>query len=179
MQRVEIFLDSSNFYNGMRKQFGEGRVNFEKLVRYVLSGRQLTKLKVYVGTISEWNDRRGYDAQQRFFRMLTHLPFRTDLYDRPLHYSRDGNRLVSREKGIDTRIVQDLIMGALEDKYDTAVLLSGDQDFRDVVRLLHGAFPVDVETYYPESRSHLYKSCRDCFSKAEIINKQMYDLIKL
>ena len=179
MQRVEIFLDSSNFYNGMRKQFGEGRVNFDALVRYILSGRQLTKLRVYVGTIDEIQNRSGYFGQQGFLRKLKFLPFETELYDRPLHYSWNGNRFVPREKGIDTRIVQDLIMGAVEKKYDAAVLLSGDQDFRDVVRLLHGAFPVDVETYYPESRSHLYKSCRDCFSKAEIINKQMYDLIKL
>ncbi len=32
---------------------------------------------------------------------------------------------------------------------------------------------------YPASRSHFYGSCSDCFSKAEVINRRLYDSIKL
>lgn len=79
---------------------------------------------------------------------------------------------------MDARIVQDLIMGAVDRAYDVAVLLSGDQDFCEVVKLLHARFPVEIETYYPMSRRHLYEASRSCFTYAEVINKKFYNSIR-
>ena len=55
----------------------------------------------------------------------------------------------TEEKGVDTRIVTDLISMAWDGVYDVAVLVSSDRDFIPVVRFLetravkvvHGAFP--------------------------------------
>ena len=55
----------------------------------------------------------------------------------------------TEEKGVDTRIVTDMIKLAWADNYDVAVLLSSDRDFVPVVEFLstrgvktiHGAFP--------------------------------------
>lgn len=49
--RVEIFLDHSNFYNGLRQQFGDGRVDFVKLVSRVVGQRSLTHFNIYTGTV--------------------------------------------------------------------------------------------------------------------------------
>ena len=54
-----------------------------------------------------------------------------------------------KEKGVDTRIATDMIKFAWEDAYDTALLVSADQDFVPVVdfldakgkKVLHGRFP--------------------------------------
>ena len=69
-------------------------------------------------------------------------------------------------------------MGAIDRAYDVAVLLSGDQDFCEVIKLLHARFPVEIETYYPMSRRHLYEASRSCFTYAEVINKKFYNSIR-
>jgi uncharacterized LabA/DUF88 family protein len=55
----------------------------------------------------------------------------------------------TEEKGVDTRIVTDMISLAWEQSYDVAVLVSADRDFVPVaeylqtkgVKVIHGAFP--------------------------------------
>ena len=94
-----------------------------------------------------------------------------------MQYSRFWPKVPPKEKAIDAKIVQDLIIGAVDDDYDVAVLFSGDQDFLEVVRLLHRRFPVSLETYYPASRRHLYEATKRCFSKAEVIGKNFHTAI--
>jgi uncharacterized LabA/DUF88 family protein len=55
----------------------------------------------------------------------------------------------TEEKGVDTRIVTDMISLAWADAYDVAVLVSSDRDFVPVadflqtrgIKVIHGAFP--------------------------------------
>ena len=55
----------------------------------------------------------------------------------------------TEEKGVDTRIVTDMMSLAWADNYDVAVLVSADRDFVPVaeflqtrgIKVLHGAFP--------------------------------------
>lgn len=70
----------------------------------------------------------------------------------------------TEEKGVDTRIVADMIRLAWADAYDVAVLVSSDRDFVPVaeflqtrgIKVVHGAFP-------PQG-SHLSQKCWASFS---------------
>lgn len=177
--RVEIFLDHSNFYNGLRQQFGDGRADLVALANRIVGQRTLVRLNLYTGTIDAGRQSAAAAGQRRFFNALEHLPIPIQLFTRPLKYYRDWPKVPPQEKGVDARIVQDLIIGAVDETYDVAVLLSGDQDFIDVVQLLHTRFPVSLETYYPVSRRHLSESCRSCFSVADVIKKDFYDAIRV
>lgn len=61
----------------------------------------------------------------------------------------NGDMRGTEEKGVDTRIVADMISLAWADAYDVAVLVSSDRDFVPVaeflqtkgIRVIHGAFP--------------------------------------
>lgn len=176
--RVEIFLDQSNFYNGLLKQFGDGHFRLDKLVHRILDGRQLAKLNIYTGMIDAGREPQKACAQQSFFRAISHLPFTTQLFSEPLRYYPNWPSVPPKEKGVDARIVQDLIIGAVDKTYDVAVLLSGDTDFCEVCRLLHSRFLVRLETYYPSSRRHLFQSSYPYFTHAEVINKKFYESIQ-
>jgi len=172
--RVEVFLDHSNFYNGLRQQFGDGRIDFVKLVNRIIGPRSLVRFNLYTGTVDSGREPEKALAQQRFFQAIQRLPFPVAHFTRPLKYYASWPKVPPQEKGVDARIVQDLIMEAVDHAYDVAVLLSGDQDFCEVVKLLHTRFPVELETYYPVSRRHLYETSRSYFTRAEVITKKFY-----
>ena len=176
--RVEIFLDGSNFYNGLRLQFGDGRYNVEKLVARILAGRPLTTLNFYTATIDPGRDQKGAASQQRFLTMLRALSFPVRICTSPLRYLPGWPSVPPQEKGIDALMVQDLILGAVDRRFDVAVILTGDRDFMHVVQLLHGRFKIPLETYFPASRSHLFDHNRSCFARAEVITKTFYDAIR-
>lgn len=176
--RVEIFLDGSKFYNGLRKQFGDGRYSVEKLVTRILSKRTLVRLNFYVGTIDAGRDAKGATGQQRFLTAIGRLPFPVRMFTFPLRYFSGWPNVPPIEKGVDAKIVQDLIVGAVNQTYDVAVILSGDQDFIEVIRLLHSRFSIRLETYYPMARRHLHSKTTECFSHAEVITKEFYNAIR-
>lgn len=80
--RVEIFLDHSNFYNGLRQQFGDGRVDLVALANRVVGQRTLVRLNVYTGTIDAGRQSTAAAGQRRFFKALKHVP-------PPFNFSRD------------------------------------------------------------------------------------------
>jgi hypothetical protein len=147
-------------------------------VSRVVGQRSLARFNVYTGTVDPGREPKKASAQQRFFKAIQHLPFPTRHFTHPLKYHASWPQVPPQEKGVDARIVQDLIMGAVDHTYDVAVLLSGDQDFCEVVELLSTRFPVQVETYYPMSRRHLYEASRSHFAHAEIITKKFYGSIR-
>lgn len=176
--RVEIFLDGSNFYNGLRSQFGHGQYSVEKLVNRIVAGRTLVRLNFYVGTIDPGRDPKGAAAQQRFLHSLSRLPFPKQICAFPMRYYAGWPQVPPLEKGIDAKIVQDLIIGAVDKTYDAAVVLTGDQDFIEVVRLLHSRFAVRLETYFPMARRHLHSKTQECFAIGQVITKDFYDSIR-
>ena len=82
-----------------------------------------------------------------------------------------SSMLGTEEKGVDTRIVTDMIRLAWVDNYDAGVLISSDRDFVPVVnfletrgiKIIHGAFP-------PQA-SELTKKCWGSISIPSIIEK--------
>lgn len=77
----------------------------------------------------------------------------------------------TEEKGVDTRIVADMISLAWANAYDVAVLVSSDRDFVPVadflqtkgIKVVHGAFP-------PKG-SHLSQKCWANFNIIDLMPK--------
>lgn len=51
----------------------------------------------------------------------------------------------SREKGIDVKLAADLIIGAMDDKYDSAILVSSDTDLVPAIDIVRHRFKKKVE----------------------------------
>ena len=75
------------------------------------------------------------------------------------------------EKGIDTGLVTDLIMGAWEDAYDTAVLVSSDADFIPAVRFIQTKGKRVIHACFPPSGAELQRECWSSVNLAELVDQ--------
>ncbi len=153
--RVQIYLDGGNFYHLVLKKMGVKDLDFDYEAFSVLlgQGRQIVPQgkRFYQGSVREkFGDAssvRAMSKQTALFMGLqsTHWEIKTSkLRTRReriiIDNSVEGHRSILkkgvkeiiiarvREKGIDVKLATDLIVGAVDDKYDTAIVVSSDAD---------------------------------------------------
>jgi len=122
LERVVIFIDNSNIFQGFRK-YGI-KADYEKLKNVITNNRKLHGIFLYEGVVypmspekkkwyGELNKRSGYVIKASFDKIVSSGAI---------------------EKKVDIKIAIDIISLAYENSYDTAVLVSGDGDFIPVVK---------------------------------------------
>jgi uncharacterized LabA/DUF88 family protein len=130
--RVALFIDGSNLYNGMRENLSNTRVNLSEFIRQLLGGRKLYRAYYYNAPLTDDYEEELRDGQQRFFESLRRIPYVTVRLGR-LHRRHDGSLV---EKGIDVAIAVESLELAFENAYDTAILVSGDSDYVALVEAI-------------------------------------------
>lgn len=148
MTRVAIFVDYQNAYMRARQSFGDpevdpftvGQVHPRQLGllltakgRTVDQARRLEEVRVYRG---QPDARHNSTAEAACVRQVERWRSedRVSAITRPLQYrtiKRRSGRPVAweaHEKGIDVRIALDMLMGAVKDAFDVAILVSADSD---------------------------------------------------
>lgn len=131
-ERVAIFIDGSNLYNGMRENLQSTRVNLSEFIKQMQKDRRLVRTYYYNAPLTEDYDEELREGQGRFFESLRRIPYVTVRLGR-LHRRNDGSLV---EKGIDVSIAVESLALAYEDAYDTAVLVSGDGDYVELVEAI-------------------------------------------
>ncbi len=151
--RVAVFIDYQNTYMGVRAAMGwrhhhyvVGQVYPRRLGillcdkgRQIDPDRRLEYVRVYRGEPSPDHSPKGQSACQRQVRFWDAQNAVTAI-TRPLKYYPEesdsaGNvtKWEPREKGIDVLIAIEMVMGAMNDKFDVAVLMSADSDLGPAV----------------------------------------------
>lgn len=155
MERIHIFIDGGNFYHLVLKKLviTELDFDFEKFSNFVANGRKITEMgkRFYIGTVSEkQGDAKSKKAMSKQTSLFTELKnngweIKTSRLRKRIEEIIIDNRVVDhekilkagiqkiqyeklREKGIDVKLATDLIVGAVDDKYDIAVIVSSDSD---------------------------------------------------
>ena len=124
MERIAIFMDNSNIFQGFRKY--NVKVDYEKLKNLIIKDRKLHNIFLYEGVLypissekKKWykdlKNKSGYVIKASFDKIT---------YNNTI------------EKKIDIQIAIDVISLAYENAYDTAALVSGDGDFIPVIEKL-------------------------------------------
>lgn len=131
-ERVAIFIDGSNLYNGMKENLRSTRVNFAELIQQLLRDRPVFRTYYYNSMLTEDYDEELRDGQARFFESLRRIPYVTVRLG-TLHRRNDGTLV---EKGIDVAIAVEALSLAYQDAYDTALLVSGDGDYAELVEAI-------------------------------------------
>lgn len=139
-ERVVVFLDYQNVYRRAREAFGlEAHPHWEGQVHPFAVGhelaqrtevgreRELTEVRCYRGLPNARRDPQGNSACNRQLEFWDSLP-KVKGVKRPLQYPPSGSTRPPREKGIDVLLAVDLVMGAVNDVYDCAVVFSADTD---------------------------------------------------
>lgn len=162
--RIRVFIDGSNFWNLVLKklQVKEKDFDFEGFANYLACGRTYVERgkRYYVGTLrakpgdivsQRMNDqiellstldRLGWELGTRKLVERTEelvIDWRVDGYralqaagiPTPIRYRKQ------REKGIDIMIAIDLVRGAMDDEYDTAIIVSSDSDLFPAIEMVN------------------------------------------
>lgn len=158
--RIQIFIDGGNFYHLALKPLGLQPIDFDfdAFANFLADGRSITVMgkRYYVGTVREKEgDERSKQAmakQTKLFNELKKTAWEiktSKLRERMEKIVIDGRVAdyqairkkgvheityqTFREKGIDVKIATDVMAGALDDKYDSAILVSSDTDLIPMV----------------------------------------------
>ncbi len=132
IERVALFIDGSNLYNGMRDNLDNTRVNLSELIKQLLKGRKLFRAYYYNAPLTDDYKDGLREGQHRFFESLRRIPYLTVRLGR-LYRRHDGSLV---EKGIDVAIAVESLTLAHADAFDTAIIISGDSDYIELVEAL-------------------------------------------
>lgn len=171
IERISIFVDGSNFYYSTAKK-GK-KVKFQKLINELVGDRKLVNIYYYVAPLDIKADAEKYWSHQRFLNVLRKIPkFKVILCTLKKIKAGEGS-FVYVVKGDDVRLSNNLLMGAVEDLYDTAIVISGDEDFVDSVRIVRKKYNKKVGNAYfsKSSSSNLRKICDFSINLNKILDK--------
>src|SRR5687768_5250500 len=111
--RVAVFIDGNNLFHAAR--FHTVDIDYNKLLRILLGDGRLLRAFFYTGVDA------GAERQQGFLLWMRRNGFRVVQKELKTFY--DG----TRKANLDVEIAVDML--SLAGRYDTAVLVSGDEDF--------------------------------------------------
>lgn len=88
---------------------------------------ELSKAYYYAGVPDPRIDNNGYHKQKNFLNAISSIGFVTVKMGYVLKNKKTGTNI---EKGVDTMLAVDMAMMAAQNKYDIALLISADGDFK-------------------------------------------------
>lgn len=157
-----LFIDGSNFYHGLKKNFGTTRIKFVGFSKYLRSGRKLVSIEYYNAPLSQQLNPVSYAGQQRFFEAIKRLPeLNLHLVKLVKRFDITKQNQVIVEKGLDVMLAVHMFKHAISDNYDTAILVSGDGDFAPAIEIIRKAYGKRIEAacFDTERSDHLRQVC--------------------
>ncbi len=149
-QRVGIFVDVQNMYYSAKTMYN-AKVDFVQILRQGVNGRALIRAIAYVIKTTVIKD------EKNFFDALEKIGF--EVKSKDLQVFHGGHKKGDWDIGIAMDMIE------LAPKLDTAVLVSGDGDFAELVRHLKHAMGVRVEVIaFGKSSSSKLKEAADSFT---------------
>jgi uncharacterized LabA/DUF88 family protein len=127
--RIAIFIDGSNLYHSLEENCGRFDVDFRAFAQKLTRDRTLLRVYYYNVLRDQNRNPQAYQDQQKFLTALDNTPY---LEVRLGRSKMRGDTAV--EKGVDIMIATDMMRLAWEDRYDVAILVSGDGDFAYAVQ---------------------------------------------
>src|SRR3972149_8069504 len=136
--RVAVYIDGNNFFKYLKDEevaLPKGRkFDFSKFVESLVKERRYVSKRYYVGIARNFDgsekSKQIVRGQQKFLSHLQNEGF--SIKRGRVMY--DSGRI--REKGTDVKIGVDLVIGAADNLYDTAILVSSDTDLVPAVQYI-------------------------------------------
>ena len=175
IERVMVLIDGSNFYYSTAK-IGK-RIKFENLIKELVGDRELVGVYYYVAPLDIKADEDKYWKHQRFLEMLGKIPrFNVVLCTLKKLKAKNGDYIYI-VKGDDVKLSNNLLMGAVKDLYDTAIIISGDEDFVDSIKIVRKEYKKKIgNAYFVKSSSYnLRRVCDFTVKLDKIIDKIIDD----
>lgn len=175
-ERVAIFIDGSNFYHSVKEMLGlhDNQIGFSKLIEILRKSRLLIGTYYYNAPLDRGYNEDIYWRQQKFFDELRKIPDFHVVLCNMRKIKRPDGKMEFAVKGDDIYLATDMVSFAYENKYDTAILVSGDGDFVPAIKKAQKLGKKVENAYFSANRSNFLKSvCNDSVLLDEIIRKCM------
>ena len=172
--RIAIFIDGSNFYHSVRDTFSihDNQIDFRKLVEILRNDRLLINVYYYNACLDRGHNEKVYWKQQKFFSELRKIPGFSVIPCNMRKTRKLDGTFEFAVKGDDIHIATDMLSSAYENKYDTAILVSGDGDFVPVIKKVQKLGKQVENAYFSVSRSNfLRKVCNRSILLDDIIKE--------
>jgi len=162
--RVSVFIDGNNFYYGLKRIYENkslSNFNSEKFCVFLSGEDELVDIFYYNAPLDRMRNFRKYQNQQKFFEKLRKIPKFNLILCKLLK-----RRLVGTDKFYyvlkedDIHMAVDLVKGAFNDRYDKAIIVSGDGDFVPAVLAAQERKKIILNACFKKSAStNLKKNC--------------------
>lgn len=150
LERIALFIDGANVY-AAAKRLG-WNFDHRKILEHFASYGSLYNAFYYTAIPMPMDDK-----QKRFIDALTYMGY--TVRTRPLRESTDENGDTYRRASLDIELVTDLL--STSDRYDVAVLLTGDGDFERPVEVLRARGKRIMVACIPEMTSYELRNAAD------------------
>lgn len=182
--------------------------DFQKFIKFI-GGEGLKETRYYNVRLIRYLNPTRYKKQRNFFRELEKISnFRVIKGDQVIRNEKirkciycsaeiqlleiicpECNKAQPKfyviEKGVDVKIATDMLLLAIENEYDKAILISGDRDFVPVVETIISKYKKHItNAYFPKDKKEtaIQKSCTDyialtydTYIKQFLIPKNFFD----
>ena len=136
IEKIAVYIDGNNFFKYLKDKeinFPKGiKFNFNKFINFLSNNRDCVSKRYYVGIARNLDNseksERIVKGQQKFLSNLENEGF-TIKRGRVMY---DSGKI--REKGTDVKIAVDLVIGAVDNLYNTAIIVSSDTDLIPAIK---------------------------------------------
>jgi len=148
-------------------------VNFQRLIKELVGNRILVNVYYYVAPLDIEANEEKYWSHQRFLDKLRQIPKFKVILCALKKIKADDRKYVYIVKGDDLKMSNTLLMGAVDNLYDTAIAISGDEDFIDSINIVRKRYKKKIGNAYfsKSSSSNLRKVCDFTINLDKILNK--------
>lgn len=175
--RISIFIDGNNFYHGLKKIYGDSKsyidFDFEKFSEFLAKKRKIINIFYYNAPLDRTKDPEKYKSQQRFFEKIRKISnFNLILCKLVKRKIKKTGEFYYTIKEDDIHMAVDMIEGAADDKFDIAIVVSGDGDFVPAVKAVRRRGKKVENVYFKESFSrNLRQNCDSSLAlKREVLD---------
>jgi uncharacterized LabA/DUF88 family protein len=172
MERISVFIDGENFLYGIKsinKFYTDFNFDFKKYIENITRGKKIIDIYYFIAPLKQDITPILYTKQQKFLSRLKKDGVKVILCKRTKR-DNEGN-LCHKIKEDDIRLALQMQKDAYDNKFDVALLISGDGDF------------VPLPEYLIEKRKRMevayfdghtaFTLLRVCNFKAFLINKKI------
>ena len=162
MERVSVFIDGENFCYGVKSInnfYTDFKFNFEKYLSFITKNRKLIDVYYFIAPLKQNLNPILYTKQQKLLTRFTKAGYKVILCKRRKRETEDGTTCHTIKED-DIRLALQMLKDTYENRFDTAILFSGDGDFVPVPEFLKEKGKKMEVVYFEDSISiSLFRAC--------------------
>ena len=179
--KCSIFIDGNNFYHGLRYLYGKDKslkkFDFSKFINFLAKGREIVDIFYYNAQLDKSKNIQKFESQKEFFDKLIKIPQLRLILCKLLKRKIKGtDKYYYVLKEDDIHMAVDIVESACYNKFDTAILVSGDGDFVPAVESVQKGKKTVENIYFKNSSSrNLKEHCNSSLELTKEILDKFFD----